>query len=983
MTRKTTNKTTMTSKRNKPIQLPLLKDELEQRPGTLRRSFLKALGISGVAGLTACEQLSTRKLIPYLVPPEEVTPGVSTLYASTCTGCPAACGLMVTVRDGRPIKLEGHPEHPLSKGGLCALGQAEIRGLYDAGRLTEPTISGAPVSWDALDAQVRTQLVGAQGTVEVLSASITSPTARLSIERFLSRFNGSLTEYDCVPGNAVAVLDAYQSLDGRRLAPFFHFDRADLIVSLGSDFLGGGDNPVVHTSLYAARRKQGATRGALKHIQIEGNLSLTGAAADQRWLARVNERLSISMWLLKSLAQRVGALDISRALNGIKINAEPPLGDRIVRLADNLYQTRGRSIVVSGSADAAEQVAVALINRVLGNEETTVDLETPSEICHGDSNGLNQLRERLASGIVAALIVLGTDPVEQLADGERWKTWLGSVGVSVAITDRPTATAAACKVVATAHHGLESWHDFQPRRDVLSLAQPTIRPLYKTRHPLENFLVWSEAEETDYRKHLRDRWREAVYPRISGTLSFDEFWFRSVAKGSPAIPLSLTGNSADSADSADSSNAAGDGAKQPASPITIAAVLGELSRVVPAKAPDLEVELMAQVGLRDGSRSFNPWLRELPDPLSRVVWTPTIAVSPSRAKNLGVVDGDLIEVKVADKTIVMPVRVSPGQHHNVLGVPVGYGRIDGDRSVVPRNGYLLGSGPATISVTGTHEDLPLAQVHSSSEDRGHIHQVSGYAVHVPVEHDREAHSLWDNRPLNSPHWHMSINLDACTGCSACVIACQAENNIPVVGPLEVKRYRSLHWLRIDRYFVANPDSGEADNPQVLFEPMLCAQCDNAPCETVCPVAATVHSHDGLNLQVYNRCVGTRYCANNCPYKVRRFNWLEYDHGAPVERMVLNPDVVVRERGVMEKCTFCIQRIQRARIDARKNGQPSFEVKTACQQSCPADAIGFGDGTDSASQVSRDRKEPRAFQALAEIGIKPSITYLARVRNRES
>ncbi len=939
----------MTGKKNKLKLLPIADFD--------RRAFLRALGISGVAGLAACETLPVRKLIPFLVPPEEVTPGVPVHYSSTCTGCAAACGLMVTVRDGRPVKLEGHPDHPLSKGGLCALGQAEIRGLYDAGRLRAPTLAGATASWSQIDAQVRTALASGSGSVEVLAHSITSPTARQTVSDFLARSAGTLTEFDPAPGNSEAVLDAYQALDGRRVQPALRLEEVDLLVSLGSDFLGTGDNPVVHTTRYSARRENNKKRGALKHIQVEGSLSLSGAGADERWQARASERRNLALWLLKSVAQRTGASEVLSALSAADISAEAPLGKKSARLADYLVNAAGRSLVISGSSDIGEQAAVALLNRILNNEGKTLDLARPALVCRSSSKGLEGLRSRLRAGSVSALFVIGIDPVDQLVDGEDWAKWLGSVPLSVAITERGTATATACKAVAAAHHGLESWNDFEPETGVTTLAQPTVRPFYDTRQSFENFLHWSEAPVRNYQEHVKNSWRQRVFPKVSGSEGFDKFWFRSVASGAmieslaaPALDAPLNGS--------------------------VSAVAG-LFRKSAADA-ELEVELTAQVGVRDGSRSFNPWLRELPDPISKVSWTPTIAMAPSRAKRLNLSDGDVVKLAIGTQTVQMPVRVSPGQHPNVLGVPVGYGRPDGDRSAVPRNAYRLGAGAVTLTSTGKSEKLPLSQVHSSPEGRPIIHQVGAYDEHVPAAHHGEAHSLWDEHPVNSPHWHMTINLDACTGCSACVIACQAENNIPVVGPEEVGRNRDLHWMRIDRYFV-----GDEENPDVLFEPMLCAHCDNAPCETVCPVAATVHSHDGLNQQAYNRCVGTRYCANNCPYKVRRFNWFEYDRGEPIERMVLNPDVVVRERGVMEKCSFCVQRIQVSRLAARKTGEPSFEVKTACQQSCPANAIEFGDGANPDSAVSKSRENPRKFQVLADIGVKPAITYLARVRTRES
>jgi molybdopterin-containing oxidoreductase family iron-sulfur binding subunit len=411
-----------------------------------------------------------------------------------------------------------------------------------------------------------------------------------------------------------------------------------------------------------------------------------------------------------------------------------------------------------------------------------------------------------------------------------------------------------------------------------------------------------------------------------------------------------------------------------------------------AEAPGFEAELVAEVALRDGSRAHVSWLRELPDPLTRVAWTPCARLAPEAARALGVRDGDVVAVSVGERRVELPVRVLPGQHPRVVGVPVGYGRADGGGPVDtgrPResaNAFRLaqleGAGravrrglPARVERTGRSERLPLVQPHPRAEGRPVVFQVGSvdrpvHGAHLPAGRD-----LWRERERGAPQWQMTIDLDCCTGCSACVVACQAENNVAVVGPDEVARNRGMHWIRIDRYFAGDPAE-----PDVLFEPMMCAQCHHAPCETVCPVAATVHSEDGLNQQVYNRCVGTRYCANNCPYKVRAFNWFDNQPREPVERMVLNPDVVVRARGVMEKCSFCVQRIQAARIEARAQGRAEVpEVQTACQQSCPARAIRFGDGADP--EIASRHAEPRAFRVLADLGVGPRITYLARVRTR--
>jgi len=936
-----------------------------------RRDVLKLAALS--ASIAACERLPVHHALPYLAPPEELTPGVPLHYASTCSACPAACGLVATVRDGRPVKLEGHPQHPLSRGGLCALGQGDLRALYDAGRLQGPTIGGQKVTWEAMDALVIRRLAEVRDSgkrVAVLSPTITSPTARSAMEAFLEPFRGTLVEYDADSESMSARLEAYEHLDGVRLAPALEIEQADLLVVLGSDLLGTGPDPVGATAAYAARRRAAEQGRAFRHVQLEGTLSLSGAAADERLPASTAERRLVALWLLRHAAHAVGS-EFAAALEATLLSL-PTLGaleEPTARLAASLVEARAHGLVVSGASDLGEQLAVALINRVLGCEGTTLDLARPALVRRGLDRDLAELLGALEKDAIGALFILGLDPVDQLPDGEALRSVLTALPLSVAITDRPTATAASCHVVAAAHHGLECWGDAMPRAGVLTLAQPMVRPIFDTRHPMESFLRWSGAAVTDYRLHLKEAWRQVL-----GTPNFETVWTDVVAQAlAPAavaasfMPRSATTRPARSA--AETLRAANADALLPPAPQT----------------DGLEAELMAEVGLRDGHRAHVPWLRELPDPLTRVSWTACVRVAPQRARALGVRDGDVLAVQVGEREVSLPVRVMPGQHPAVLGLPVGYGRVDGDadpagnafRLAVWIDGRLARRGlAAVVRKTGALAPLPIVQPQATTEGRDVVHQLASYAEAAPRETHDPARDLWPNPTKSSPQWHMVIDLDACTGCSACVVACQAENNVAVVGPDEMRRNREMHWLRIDRYF-----SGDPEHPDVLFEPMLCAQCDHAPCETVCPVAATVHSEDGLNQQVYNRCVGTRYCANNCPYKVRRFNWFNNEPrmDGPLERLVLNPDVVVRSRGVMEKCTFCVQRIQLSRLAARTRGQDVGDVKTACQQSCPAQAIAFGDRLEPGGVVAKLRKRPRAFQVLAETGVEPSITYLARVR----
>ena len=944
-------------------------------PEQPRRDFLKISGMGAAAALAACQRLPVRHAIPYLIPPEEITPGVAAHYASTCTACPASCGLLATVRDGRPIKLEGRPEHTLSRGGLCAVGQGDLRALFDPGRVRSPRLKGRDTSWKELDEAVREGLLRTQAegrSVVVLAPTLVSPSARAAVVDFLESCKGRLVEYDPGAESCSAVLEAYELVNGRAMLPALEIERVDLLVVLGSDLLGAGIDPVVHTAAYAARRRDSGTRGPLRHIQVESSLSLTGAAADERWLATASERRALSLALLRRVAERrdpalLAKLPIPPAL--------PAFESRADALAGQLLAHAGRCLLTSSDNDLALQLVLALTNRLIGNEGRTLDLARPSLVRRGTDRALQELLADLDAKRVGALFVVGLDPVEQLPDGEGLKAHLATLPLSVSISDRPSATAQSCQVVAAAHHGLESWGDAEPRSGVLTLCQPMVRPLFDTRPAFENFLHWSVAGQRDYHLYVAERWKRDI---LGGGVGVQERWTAAVARG--GVEASVPAGS--SVPSVASVEAAMSTAPRP----TAEAAIGVLRQADFAPSSDsMETELIAEVGLREGTRAHVPWLRELPDPLTRVSWEACVRVAPELAASLSIVDGDVVEIASGNRILRLPARLVAGQHARVLGIPVGYGRTDGDGGDPDRNAYRLlhpdqgrfvraGLG-ATARRTGGRINLPLMQLEAGTHGRALVPEVTNYEEHVHAAHHAAGKDLWPRIEKPRPQWHMLIDLDACTGCSACVVACQAENNVAVVGRDEMRRQRDMHWLRIDRYV-----DGHGEEARVSFQPMLCAQCGHAPCETVCPVAATVHSEDGLNQQVYNRCVGTRYCANNCPYKVRRFNWFNNQPKEPVERLVLNPDVVVRSRGVMEKCTFCVQRIQAARLEARANGDPKVpSPQTACQQSCPAQAITFGDSIDPDGQIARGRARPRAFQVLAELGIEPSVTYLARVR----
>jgi len=968
-----------------------------------RRSFLKAAGFTATVAAVAagCSHAPVEKAIPYLIQPEEIVPGVSYFYATTCGGCPAACGVLAKNRDGRPIKLEGNPEHPLSRGGLCAIGQASLLNLYDSHRLKGPLREGQPSTWTEIDQQVRAQLEtirSSNGAVRILSGTISSPTLRTEIAKFLASFrNARHIVYDALSSSATA--DAHEATHGERRIPHFRFDKADVIVSFDADFLGTWISPVEFARDYASGRRLDTVPPRMSHhTQVESRLSLTGAKADQR--IRVSPAESAA-WI-ESLAARLA----KTAGVGLPVALNAELGPRnavVEQLAERLWQARGHSLVISGSQELRAQILVNGINHLLGNYGTTLDVDAASQQKAGNDRELQALSEELDRGQVAALFVLNVNPVYELPNGLAFGEALKRVPLVVSFADRQEETSSFARFLCPDHHRLESWGDAEPVRGVYGLCQPTIHPLGNTRAAVESFAAWAGDQRPAY-ELVRAYWRENIFPQSGNGVEFDAFWDRAVEAGFVSTALQAHN----------------------AKPFRFSA-LQKLPKTLPSAA-GLALVLYPKVGMLDGRFAENPWLQELPDPISKVTWDNYACFSPAAAQRMGIHEGDvvLLETSIdggATVSMELPAFVQPGQHDEVVAVALGYGRqgterfagtgpkwifarpgvgADGRvgknaaRFLALRDGHLhYVCGGIRVTSTGRRSALASTQGHHSLTMPKELPLVGGQhrdiirettlsallAGEVPASPPpAKTNGLWPaDHPYTGHRWAMAIDLTACTGCSGCVVACQAENNIPVVGKDEVLRHREMHWMRIDRYY-----AGE-DEVDVVHQPMLCQQCDNAPCETVCPVIATVHSAEGLNQQIYNRCVGTRYCANNCPYKTRRFNWFNYMRDDVLQNLTLNPDVTVRSRGIMEKCSFCVQRIEAARIEARRNDKPiaDGQIQTACQQSCPAEAIVFGDLNDPSSCISKMVHGSRRFAVLEEFNFRPAVNYLAVVRNREA
>ena len=964
-----------------------------------RREFLRLAGF-GVLGasLAACSRGPERQVVPMLLGSEGLVAGRAYWIATTCAGCAAGCGVVAKCRDGRPLKLEGNALHRLSKGGLCAIGQAQILSLYDSKRSASPLVDGVAVSWEAAEQQLRERLAAARtrgGRVRLLTGTMHSPSTRALVQRFCeAEGDGAHTSYDAL--SVSAILDAHLATHGRRALPAYRFSAARAIVSFEADFLGTWISPVQYAADYAAGRRPDGEGGQMsRHEQFEGRLSLTGAAADLRTRTAPWELPAVLSALCEALDRRAGIE--SRFAGAL---ASSRLAAPIERAAESLFANRGASLVVCGVNDLQLQTLTNYANALLGNYGETLSLARESLQRDGSDGRLETLKSELLAGEVDVLLLSGVNPCYDLPSdfGEA----LALAGTLVVHSDGLDETSRAADILLPAAHALESWDDAELELGRFSFSQPTV-PALRQGRSLRQVLARALGDEREDGELLRSFWRE-----------------RLLDGGLEGVDLS---GGADAA----FDRLLHDGYVEAALPATEEPGLRSdavTAVELPAEPEGLALVLYPKVSMLDGRHAHNPWLQELPDPLTKVCWDNYAIVSERLAGEQGLEVGEVVRVSSADGTasVELPLVVQRGQHDRVVAIALGYGRLGTDRfeRLAPdwlegeptiRAGETLGVNLAPwlrfeaglsrgdgqrvqLARTGRRVELACTQDHHSLELPAHLAPAGAevrdaivtldfetYAADptraMPHAHESKA-DLWPrDHEAKGFHWGVSVDLTACTGCSACAVACMAENNVPVVGRDEVRRHREMSWLRIDRYM-----AGEGDEVSAAWQPMFCQQCDNAPCESVCPVLATVHSSEGLNQQVYNRCVGTRYCANTCPYKVRRFNWFDYPREETLERHALNPDVTIRTRGVMEKCSFCAQRIQEAKSEAARSGVPlaDGDIQVACQQSCPTQAIVFGDTNDPESAVSRRMARERAYGVLTELNVKPSVRYLARVRN---
>lgn len=946
-------------------EFPSAADEMAS--GVDRRRFLKLMGASlALAGVSSCTRQPTEKILPYVKAPENVVPGEPLFYASAFPLAGVAMPVLVESHMGRPTKIEGNPEHPASLGKTHTLTQASILDLYDPDRAKVFRRAGEIRTWPEYAREARRVVEELKETrgkgLRLLTGTITSPSMGRQIDHFLEEF--PLTRwYQWEPISRDNVREGAQIAFGEAADPIFDFKRADIVLSLDADFLYSGSGAVRYAGDFAARRDpQAKNPGMNRMYAVESTPSVTGGAADHRLPLSPDEIADFAL----ALGSRLG-LDVE-APASMKAH-----GKWIDALAADLESNRGKGLVLAGEAvSPAIHALVFAINDTLGNMGRTVSMIDPIDFRQGDqTDSLTKLVEEINAGDVDGLLILGGNPVYDAPADLNFQEALSKVRLSTHLSTHYNETSALSLWHIPESHYLESWGDLRSFDGTLTLQQPLIAPLYETKSAVEVLAALSgKGLQSDY-ELVRETWSERL--GLQGE-PFEEAWRSAIHDGL-------------------SSASAFEKRKPALRKAWKSAVRTRLAKR--SKSEGLSVIFRADPSVFDGRFANNGWMQELPRPVTKLTWDNAAFISPALAGELGLENERVVKLSVGEQSLEVPVWIVPGQAAKVITLHLGSGRTAAGSvgNGVGFNAYTLRTSDAlwqasNVTIEATARTTPLAttQTHHSMEGRNLVRETDlanfkkhpDFAQHYGHGIDESASMFPDEHPYEGYAWGMNIDLSKCIGCNACSIACQSENNIPVVGPVEVRKGREMSWIRIDRYF-----EGNLDNPRTFSQPVACMHCENAPCEVVCPVNATVHSSEGLNEMVYNRCVGTRYCSNNCPYKVRRFNFFLYqDWETETLKLQRNPDVSVRSRGVMEKCTYCVQRINGARITAHRDGRKiaDGEVVTACQSACPSDAIVFGDLNDKSSRVAAAAADGRNYGLLSELGTRPRTTYLAAVTN---
>ena len=1038
-----------------------------------RRDFLRlsavAAAAAGIAGTSGCAP-PQEEILPRVHRPEEARVGLPLHYATTCFACPAGCGILVRAREGRVVKVEGNPDHPVNRGPACARGHAMVLDLYDPDRVRRSMVYARgkvppiDVSPDAIDDKVASALVGKDGrkpSVRVLTGTVSGGAVRSLVADFLAMFpDGRHVAWEPLDAMSETVAAAQELCYGQRIQPQYRFRRANVVVSFGSEFLDTWLSPVQFQRQFGLRRSPDGRREMSRFWAFEGRMSLTGSNADKRIRVRPSQLADVAFAVAHALlvekkhgplaadAEIVAAL-APWAVEGVA-SRTGVAADLIRKTAEMLLGAAGKSIVIGGGSNStaatglALEIAVNLLNSAVGNDGFTVVHQRPSHQRGAGHSGLAALVDEMRAGKVDVLIVSDVNPVYNAPPVLGFAEAMSHVPFVVNLSQHVDETASLADVICAGAHPLECWLDAAPVHGVVGVGQPAMRPVGEMRGLPDVLIAWAVkagakddslagavtlasvkgAIPTPSYHYIREHWRQTHFTATEEAPEFDVFW-RDVLHAGVLIP------------------------KVDEAIVRARQFLASALKSPKAEAPkegQLELVLFAPHGVYDGRGASNGWLLEYPDPVTRVTWDSWVGLSRKKMTALGLTDGDVCEVAVGGWKLYLPAVAVPGQHDDVVSVPLGWGRTAAGAvgSGLGSNGFLLTEmgplgpqfGGHAVSVRKTGEHIQLAVPQGTKEIDLSVRPLIPYATMSELREDpaagtdrpEGAWSIWPGHTYPEVRWGMSIDLSRCVGCGACTIACQAENNIPTAGRKGVINGREMHWLRVDRYYrvpvprtakthdeveaaaaareKAKQDLSWLDEPEVLFHPLMCQHCENAPCETVCPVGATNHSSDGLNVQAYNRCVGTRYCSNNCPFKARRFNWFDYskDQSNFLTRLFEpelpriaqmnsrwplplknNPEVTVRSRGVMEKCTFCVQRIEVGRGHAKDQNRKirDGDVVTACQQTCPTQAIRFGNLVDEESRVAHDRTSKRALTMLDEQKLGASVTYLTKVRNDES
>lgn len=960
----------------------------DEMSGISRRKFIALLSASAAFAATACTDYQDRgEIIPYNNRPEGVLPGKANYYASSTDD---GSGILIKTREGRPIKIDGNPEHPINQGKITAIDQARILNLYDPERLGYPKSEGLKSNWMHIDEKVKTAIAKAteeNKEIAFISHPVNSPSLKRLLKEYSEKYLGFRHYTYELIGNKNR-LQSFKESYNLDIVPSIKFDMAKVILAVDSDFIGKEANSMEYSRLFAKAKDIVNGSEVCRLYSAEAEMSLTGSNADYRIRLRGDARLEFVKAIYKELGgSEYGGTSLSGFASKYGIDNK-----KLELLIKDLQANKGNSIVYAGDTSPVEvHNVVNAINDLLGNTALYNFQTGFAPVKYSSKDEIENLVKDMESGKVELVINLDSNPAYHLPEDSGFSAAFSNVPTSVSLVEAENETSKISKIVAPINDVLESWGDVYARRSIYSLRQPVIAPLFETRQKEAVLLSWLTGKEkfdpNDYKDYVSQTLKSKVYDVLSSGISFENFWHKALHDG--FIEMKQTDIILPSINKVKVSNQSGDPA-------------------------GYELVLSGSYFIGDGRFANNGWLQELPHPITKVTWDNYAAVSPATAKELNVTHNDLVTLDAEGRKLDLPVLIQPGMTEKTIAVELGYGRESigavGKKVGFNANKFMsfnsfdtMNYSGISVSKTGKTYEVISSQEHHAVDDEfiKDFHKIRGLIKEGTVEEYKKDPMVIQNQghkmklfnisghehKYEGNKWAMAIDLNKCTGCSVCVASCNVENNVPVVGKDQVEVGREMQWMRIDRYY-----SGTPEEPEVSTMPVLCQHCDNAPCENVCPVNATQHSPDGLNQMVYNRCVGTRYCANNCPYKVRRFNFFDFrDHfensyyANELSNLVYNPEVTIRSRGVMEKCTFCVQKIMEAREDAIREGREiaEGEITTACQQACPTDAIIFGDKNIVDAKINKYREHDLSYHMLEETNVRPNVTYLAKLKNTHS